>query len=93
MTDQNETVKRPNNIILENRKKLSVSGVKDVGSFDEHTVVAFTDLGELTVKGERLHIDKLSVETGELVISGNVNGFVYTDDRGRNGGFFGRILK
>ena len=41
---------------------------------DRHTVVAFTDLGELTVKGEKLHIDKLSVETGELVISGNVNG-------------------
>ena len=93
MTDQNETVKRPNNIILENRKKLSVSGVKDVGSFDEHTVVAFTDLGELTVKGEKLHIETPSPETGALAIPGNVNGFVYTDDRGRKGGFFGRILK
>ncbi len=93
MSGDNEIIKRPNNIILENRKKLSVSGVKDVGSFDEHTVVAFTDLGELTVRGEKLHIDRLSVETGELTVSGNVNGFVYTDDRGRSGGFFGRILK
>lgn len=90
MTDQNETVKRPNNIILENRKKLSVSGVKDVGSFDEHTRRGIYRSWGTDRKGGKAHIDKLSVETGELVISGNVNGFVYTDDRGRNGGFFGR---
>lgn len=93
MTGQNETVKRPNNIIIENRSKLEVSGIKDVGSFDEGEVVAFTDLGELTVRGEGLHIDRLSVETGELTVSGKINGIVYTDDHIKKVGFFGRMLK
>lgn len=54
----------PHNLILEDRKKLVVSGVEDVDSFDEQTVVAYTAVGELMIKGEGLHINKLSLETG-----------------------------
>ena len=57
-------VKIPHNVILEDRHTLSVSGVSDVDSFDEQTIIVFTDMGELTVSGTGLHINKLSIETG-----------------------------
>lgn len=42
----------PHHLVLEDRRALTVSGVSDVDSFDELTVIIYTDLGELTVKGE-----------------------------------------
>ena len=54
----------PHHLVLEDRRALTVSGVSDVDSFDELTVIIYTDLGELTVKGEGLHINRLNVETG-----------------------------
>ena len=59
MTEEKRTGILPHNCILEDRKKLSVSGVKDVGSFDEETIIAQTEYGELTVKGEKLHMQSL----------------------------------
>ena len=51
------------NLILENREKLSISGVLDVLSFDDQIVILETELGLLTVKGENLRINKLSLDT------------------------------
>ena len=48
------------NIVLENREKLSISGVLDVLSFDDQIVIVETELGLLTIKGENLKINKLS---------------------------------
>ncbi len=56
------------NLILENRNKLSVSGVKDVLSFDDQVVIMETELGLLTVKGENLRINKLSIDTSEVIV-------------------------
>ena len=47
------------NLILENRSKLSISGVLDVLSFDDQVVVVETELGLLTVKGENIRINKI----------------------------------
>ena len=83
----------PHNCILEDRKALSVSGVNDVGSFDEETIIASTEYGELTVKGEKLHITKLSLEIGELCIEGNISGLNYTDVVQKSGSFFSRVFR
>ncbi len=63
---------RPQNIILENRKRLSISGVEEVLSFDESEVVMRTSLGELTVHGGELHMEELAVETGALTVTGRI---------------------
>ncbi len=83
----------PHNCILEDRKRLSVSGVNDVDSFDEAVIVARTDFGELTVSGERLHITKLSLEVGELAIEGNIHSLTYTDVAEKSGGFFSKVFR
>ena len=53
------------NVILENREKLSISGVLDVLSFDDQIVILETELGLLTIKGDNLRINKLSLDTAE----------------------------
>ena len=63
---QDKTVKQNQNIILENRKNLSISGITDVDSFDEKEISLYTQLGELTIQGRELHIDSMSVETGDI---------------------------
>ena len=62
----------PHNIIIEDRKNVSISGVTDVESFDEETVVLMTDLGELIIKGFGLHISKIDVVSGDLALEGEI---------------------
>lgn len=83
----------PHNLVLEDRKLLTVSGVSDVDSFDEETVVVFTDLGELTVRGRNLHINRFSVEVGELTVEGEIDALIYSDDTPKSGGFFSRVFR
>jgi len=84
----------PHNIILEDRRLLTVSGVSDVDSFDERTVTVFTDMGELVVRGTDLHINRLSVEVGELLLEGRIISLTYQDETPRSaGGFFGKVFR
>lgn len=83
------------NIVLENRKKLSLSGIRDVLSFDDQIVILETDLGMLTIKGEDLRINKLSIDTTEVKIDGKINSLNYSEkqDRKTNGNLLGKIFK
>lgn len=83
----------PHNLILEDRRLLTVSGVSDVDSFDEQTVVVFTDKGELTVRGRNLHINKLSVEIGELLMEGQIVSLTYSDEQPKSTGFFSKVFR
>ncbi len=76
---QEKEIIRNQNIILENRKKLTISGITDVDSFDEKAVCLYTQLGELTIQGSELHIDSMSVETGDMTVTGDIRSLVYGD--------------
>jgi sporulation protein YabP len=78
-------------LILEDRESLTVSGVEEVESFDENTIVMDTALGALVVRGEGLHIEKLSLDGGDLKVEGTVESLTYEEPRGR-GGFLARLL-
>lgn len=83
------------NLILENREKLSISGVLDVLSFDDQIVILETELGLLTVKGENLRINKLSLDTAEVIIDGEIYNLGYSekDMSEKSGGFLGKIFR
>lgn len=66
------------NIILENREKLSVSGVSDILTFDEEEITLETELGQLNIKGSDLKVEKLSIDTGEVVAKGSFHSIQYT---------------
>lgn len=81
------------NVVMEGRKTLSVSGVEEVESFDENTIVMSTALGTLVVRGEDLHIEALSLEGGELKVEGTVESLTYEEDGRREGGLFSRLFR
>lgn len=89
---EDKTITFPHNLMLEERNKLVVSGVTDIGGYDEQTIVAQTEKGELTVRGEGLHIIRMSVEMGELQVEGNITSLQYSEIQPA-GGFFSRLFR
>lgn len=83
------------NLILESREKLNISGVLDVLSFDDQIVIVETHLGMLTVKGEDLRINKLNLDSEEVVVDGNISSLCYSDKNieKHDSGFFSKIFK
>ena len=82
---------RPQKLTLDDRKRLTVTGVQDVGSFDENAVVLETNQGVLVVRGRALHLRQLSVEGGQVAVEGQVDALLYEENR-REGGFLARLL-
>lgn len=80
---QEKIIRKNHNIILENRKGLNISGITDVDSFDEREICLFTELGELTIRGRELHIDSMSVESGDMTITGDIWSLIYGDKERR----------
>jgi len=94
IANKEPAVKGFHNLILENRNVLSMTGVTDVDSFDENTIVLFTQLGELTIQGKDLHINSMSVETGNLSVEGDVWSLVYGDkDKRKASSFLSKLFK
>ena len=83
---------RRHSLILEGREKLSVSGVVDVQNFDETLVSMETPLGLLQVRGTGLHIERLSLEGGELELEGEIDSMEYEDGGQSRGGLLSRIF-
>ena len=97
VTDERGSLtKELQNVILENREKLTISGVLDVLSFDDQIVIVETELGLLTVKGENLRINKLSLDTTEIIVEGTISNLAYSEktlDKKAGGSFIGKIFK
>ena len=89
---QNQRPKIPHSVIIENRASISFTGVRDMGSFDEQAVVLYTDYGEINLRGSKLHINKLSLDTNEVDIDGNIEAVVYTQNK-QSGGLLGRLFR
>ncbi len=68
---------RNHTIMLDSRGKLVMTGAEDVNGFNEETISVNTSCGMLIIKGEKLHIDKLNLETGDVSIDGRINALQY----------------
>ena len=81
-------------VTMEDRRGLTVSGVEDVERFDDTNIVLSTTQGMLVVSGEGLHIEKLSLDGGDLKVEGKIDALSYEERTERNvGGFFSRLLR
>lgn len=89
-----EDTKNKHQIILKNREQALISGAPAVDSFDERRVVLITSLGVLVIKGEGLHIRSLSVESGDVSITGKIEALEYVENEPSGGGsFWGKLFK
>lgn len=93
---EEKKVTKPKNqtLLLENREKLCVTGVIDVESFNDQSIVAVTDMGVLIIHGSELHINKLNLDSNELIVEGDIFSMEYSDgDTGKSKSFFGKMFK
>ena len=67
------------NLVLENRERLNVTGIVDIFSFDDQIIIMETELGILTIKGENLKINKLSIDTSDFIVDGRISSLTYSD--------------
>ncbi len=71
------TKTKPHTLMLDNRKKLVITGAEDVNGFNEDAVSVKTTDGTLIIKGSGLHIEKLNLDTGDVCIEGKVSAMQY----------------
>ena len=83
---------RAHALTLENRARLSVTGVREVESFDEESVVLHTAKGVLVIRGQSLHLQTLSIEGGQVAVDGTVDALLYEEPQ-KQGGFFSRLFR
>ncbi len=88
---QARTPELPHRLTLDARQHLTVTGVVEVDSFDEGTVVLGTTRGVLVVQGQGLHLQMLSLDGGEVRVDGTVDCVRYEPDAPA-GGFFARLF-
>ena len=83
------------NITLENRKKMTSTGVEEVISFDDEKILLNTKLGALTIKGQNLKMNKLDVQNGDVMINGEIYYIVYSgkEIKKEKEGIFARLFK
>lgn len=87
---------RNQNLYIENRQKATISGVLNVQSFNEAEIIIETVLGILTIKGTGMHINKLNLEAGDLMIDGNIDSCAYSEKRDlktKSAGFFSKVFR
>lgn len=87
---------RPHSCLMQNRSSVTLTGVREVVSFDESQVVMDTDMGLLTVKGKELHVSRLTVEKGEVDVEGTLDSLTYSSNEAyRKAGqsFLARMFK
>lgn len=75
--------KKVQSLLLENREVLNVSGVENVDNFNDELVVLITNKGKLTIKGQKLNISKLNVDEGKLIVKGEINGLLFSENDGQ----------
>lgn len=78
MEDLNSSA-RMHRMTMTNRKNCTVNGVNDVLSFDIHEILLETEQGMLMIKGDDLHVSRLTLEKGEVDIDGKIDSFTYSD--------------
>ncbi len=75
-------ISRMHKVVMTNRKTCNINGVNDVLSFDIHEILLETEQGMLMIKGENLHVSRLTLDKGEVDIEGKVDSFTYSDVAG-----------
>ena len=70
---------RQHKIILTNRGTCALNGISDILSFDVNEILLETDMGMLMIRGTDLHVNRLTLEKGEVDISGKIDSLQYSD--------------
>ena len=88
---EKNSLELPHKLTLDARSRLAMTGVVEVESFDDTTILLTSTRGPMTVRGEGLHLQQLSLGGGEVLIEGTVHSISYEDDT-PSGGLLARLF-
>lgn len=91
MAENQKSTKR-HVVAVDARQKLTATGILGVDFFSDELITAQTELGQLNIKGDGLHIESLSADTGDMLVVGKVIALSYTES-GPALSFLGRLFK
>ena len=89
---EEKALENPHKLTLDGRNRLTMTGVTEVESFDENSIVMSTCKGTLVVRGSELHIEKLTLDGGDLRVEGLVESLTYEDEGRERGGLLARLM-
>ena len=89
---EEKALEQPHKLTLDERKRLMMTGVTDVESFDEEMVVLHTVKGTVVVRGTGLHLQMFSPEGGQIHVDGQVDSLIYEDRVPGGSSFFSRLF-
>ncbi len=92
-TTAETAAKLPHNIIVEERHSITATGITRIVSYDEQGATLETQKGILTIGGRGIQVSELSIQTGELKISGQIDYLQYSEPSQSVGGFFRRMAR
>lgn len=82
-------------LVMQNRERVELTGVTEVISFDNKEILLETVEGALQFTGENLHVKRLTLERGEVIVEGRVNSLAYHESQKDRtaGSFLGRLFR
>lgn len=87
----NEGLQLPHSMTLKDRKTLTLTGVTEVVSFDDSSVVLHTGMGTLVIQGQQLQLKNLTLEGGQVAVDGHISALIYEEPR-QGGGWLRRLM-
>ncbi|MDF2613238.1 MAG: yabP [Clostridia bacterium] len=91
-----EKMTRKHIVNIVDRERLSITGVTDVFSFDEGAIELETNEGYIEIKGDALHIVKMNIDDGDMIVEGTVTELIYHDTQGtpkKKGSLVSKLFK
>lgn len=89
-----ENIKRlPHSLIVEERKKIIISGIVQVGNFDEDSITVFTSADEITLKGEKLQVTEVNTDSGQFCAEGKIVSVTYSEKKKNTGRIFTGLFR
>ena len=90
---ENAAAKTNHTVLIENRKKVTITGIKEVTSYDGNAIVANSEAGDVIVQGRQLHINNFDQTSGKLSVDGDIDAMQYVNVRKKDESFLSRLLK
>ena len=87
------SVLKPHSCIMNDRKRLSLTGIYDIGSFDENIIVLYSDYGMINITGENMQIISIDTENGNFEAEGNFKGINYSDNKSKHQSFLSKVFR
>ncbi len=83
----------PHTLFMEDRKRMTLTGVKEILSFDEESVSFITVMGKAVIRGKGIRIENFGTESGDMEVEGKIDAVVYLNESSAKGGVLGRLFK